>query len=260
MALDHRGRDDLAVEHDGKGIADVVGSIIAELARPGGVETETDRRPPVLVERGLGVDQLLTRHDRRLFQHVEFALGIERGQQLFARARHGPVVAGATHDGLERQLGGGADDLFQLGGRSDAGHLDQDAVRALALDGRLTGADLVDAAADDFERLANRAVIRRQTLGLGQPDGQQIALTRHFDVGLPRTGQADHRARDLFDQAHSVVYGPGFGNPNSQLIRRAFLQTDRADRVARIAQTVADLGPEAFHPRLVDVRDLHFGQ
>ena len=57
---------------------------------------------------------------------------------------------------------------FSSVGAADAGHLDQDAVAALPLDRRLARADLVDAAADDLERLAHGALVRRALLGLGQ--------------------------------------------------------------------------------------------
>ena len=66
---------------------------------------------------------------------------------------------GAADHWVEGQLGGGADQVLEFLGRADAGHLDQDPVCALALDRRFAGADLVDPAADDFERLLDRPVI-----------------------------------------------------------------------------------------------------
>ena len=59
-------------------------------------------------------------------------------------------------DRVERQPRGLADDLQQLLRRADPRHLHQDPVRALALDRRLAGAGLVDAAADDLQALLQR--------------------------------------------------------------------------------------------------------
>ena len=50
----------------------------------------------------------------------------------------------------------------------DARHLDQDAVLALALDGRLARAGLVDAAADDLDRLRDRVIAQRLDRALAQ--------------------------------------------------------------------------------------------
>ncbi len=53
-----------------------------------------------------------------------------------------------------------------------ARHLNQDAVVALALDGRLAGADLVDPPAHDLERLADRGAHALGPALLGEADAE----------------------------------------------------------------------------------------
>jgi hypothetical protein len=101
-------------------------------------------------------------------------------------------ILGDVDDGVEGELGGGADQILDLLRASHAGHLDEDAVGALADDVRLAGADLVDAAAHDLERLGDGAGIGRRTLGLGQLDRQEVAAGRHLDVRSAAAGEARH--------------------------------------------------------------------
>src|SRR6202022_944151 len=54
---------------------------------------------------------------------------------------------------LERQLGGPPQPFLDARGVVPAGQLDEDAILALALDRRFLGAGLVDAPADDLDRL-----------------------------------------------------------------------------------------------------------
>jgi len=64
--------------------------------------------------------------------------------------RHGGV------DHAEIELGGLAEQFLQPGRVLQARHLDQDTIGALALDQRLHGAEFVDAALDDLDRLVDR--------------------------------------------------------------------------------------------------------
>src|SRR5437879_3185147 len=57
---------------------------------------------------------------------------------------------------LKAQLGGAAQQRLDMLGIVDAGQLDEDAILPLALDRRLLGAGLVNAAADDLDRLLDR--------------------------------------------------------------------------------------------------------
>ena len=74
------------------------------------------------------------------------------------------------------KLGGLAEQFLQPLRILQAGHLDQDAVGALALDRRLDGAELVDAPLDDFHRL---------------PDGWRTRSTRPARLGQPDQPIAD---------------------------------------------------------------------
>ena len=56
---------------------------------------------------------------------------------------------------MKRELGGLADDAFDLVGILYAGNLQDDAVAALLLNGGLRGSERVDAVLDDLERLLN---------------------------------------------------------------------------------------------------------
>ena len=224
------------------------------------VEAEIHRRAAVLVEGGLRVHQLLAGDDGRGFEDVENALLVQRGQDLVADARRLAGISVSTDHRLEGQKRRGADDLLELRGRADAGNLDQDALRALSLDGRLAGAHLVDAAADDLEGLAHRAVVGGALLRLRERHHDLVALAAHLQVLGARAGKRHDRAgepaRDLQRARHAV----GLGDAHAQLVGRGRLQADRAHGVALVAQRVAQLGPERLHPAFVDVPDLNLGQ
>jgi hypothetical protein len=128
---------------------------------------------------GLAVGQVVARHDRRLFEDVEHPLLVHRRQDLLARLHAFIGAVGAAHHRLEGQPRGGADQVLQLLRRADARHLDQDPVRALALDRRLPRAGLVDAAAHDLDRLLHRPVVGGRPLRLAQRDDQRVALPAH---------------------------------------------------------------------------------
>src|SRR5205823_6124186 len=72
-----------------------------------------------------------------------------KGLPIFSRVVHGHAAV----DQLECQLGGASQQVLDVLRVIDPGERDQDAVLALALDRRLLGAGLVDAAANDLDRL-----------------------------------------------------------------------------------------------------------
>ena len=180
--MDHGGADNFVVQNDGKGAADVFCRIIAKATCAGGIEPEVDRRAAVLVERRLRIDQIFARHDCRRFDHIEYALFVQRRHQLFARTRRSVFVRCAGDDGVERQLGRGAQQRLQLGGRSDTGHLDQDAVGTLTLDRGFACANLVDPAAHDFQRLLHGPLVCRLLFSVAERDGDDVALSAGDDV------------------------------------------------------------------------------
>ena len=85
-------------------------------------------------------------------------------------------VIGARHNRVKGQLRGGADDLFELSGRADAGHLNENAVGALTLDRGLAGANFVDAATHDLQRLPHGAVVGGELFRFAQLNGQDITI------------------------------------------------------------------------------------
>ena len=80
---------------------------------------------------------------------------------------------------MDGELGGLVDLALEFGRVLDARDLQQDAVVALAHDGRFDGAGLVDAAAQDLDRLVDHF----------------LALAHHVDVGIADTNGVA-RARD----------------------------------------------------------------
>ena len=189
----------------------------AEGAAAGGVEGEGDDRPAalLLLEGRLGVVEILAAHDHALEHRqalrlvapadllgresrvgvldVLVGLGIGRAQRLHALARRHQeggrrqvgrqVLAGLRHvlvHQMEGELGGLVDLALEVGRVLDARHLQQDAVVALAHDGRLDGAGLVDAAAQDLDRLVDHFLLAAEQVlvGEGEPDGVAAAATR----------------------------------------------------------------------------------
>ncbi len=145
-ALDHRGRDHLVVQHDGEGLADVARPCSRRTcARPAGLKRKLTAGRPFWskagcasvssspVTTGVGSSDVVD----ALLVHATAA------SRCPARGRRRRSTCG-RRPGWKVSSRGGADQLLQLLGRADAGHLDQDAVVALALDRGLARADLVD--------------------------------------------------------------------------------------------------------------------
>ena len=165
---DDRRADHLVVEHDRKRLADIVAGRVAKALGAGGIEAEADDRLVVL-EGGLRVDQRVAADHHPLAHDIGGGPDL-RGPPLLGRqdlvAGRQPAAArvlerDAGVDQLEGQLGGAPEQRLDVLGIVDAGQLDQDAVRALALDRRLLGPGLVDAAADDLDRLIDRLAAPR---------------------------------------------------------------------------------------------------
>ena len=209
---DDRGADDLAVENDGEGPADVLLGDLAELSGAGDVEAETDHRP-ALFDGRLGVDEVIAGdHDPFLHHIFDGAAGrrvdlVVGGQDFGARRR--PASArpylGRRHRGVDEteiHLGGLAQqplDPFRI---VDARQLHDDAVAALALDRRLGGAEFVDAPAHDLDRLGDDlvAALGYRLFRIAHTDlAAAIALDHGAGFGLP--GHA-RRAVHIGEIAH----------------------------------------------------------
>ena len=169
---DHRRGDDLVVEHDGEALADILRGRVAELAGAHRVELEGHRRQIALVVALLRIGQALARHQDPLFQRqrgtiLRIGLRHQNGSGRQRRRAQGVLVhhlEGELCFRLQQAL-----DLLRI---ADARHLDDDAVLALADDGRLAGSGLVDAAAHDLDRLFDRAGPQLLQPGFGETQSQ----------------------------------------------------------------------------------------
>ena len=92
-------------------------------------------------------------------------------------------------DQTEGELGGLAEQFLQPRRILQARHLHQDAVDALALNRWLDGAELVDAALDDLDRLLHRLADALDDGGLGRSEPDQ-AVAGIDDVDRTLAGRA----------------------------------------------------------------------
>jgi len=165
---DHRGADDLVVEHDRKWLADIFTRRIAKALGAGGIEAEANNRLVVLKGR-LGVDQRVAADHDALAHDIGLGAGMSDpallGRQNFVEGRQPPaarVLDRDVHiDQLEGELRGAAEQRLDMLGVVDAGQLHQDAVRSLPLYRRLLGAGLVDPPPNDLDRLIDRLAAAR---------------------------------------------------------------------------------------------------
>lgn len=148
------------VEHDRQRLIDVLLRHLSEAARADQIEAEAHDRL-VLLEGRLGVDEVLAGHFDPVAHNIFgglAGLGVIGGHQRRVRRQHAALgvrdrcVHVEQVEGQSRRLAEQAFDAVRI---ALARHLHQDAVRALALDGRLARANLIDAPADDLERLVD---------------------------------------------------------------------------------------------------------
>ena len=222
-ALDGRVGDDFAVQHDGEAMADVARRHLAELLAAGAVEADIDVGLAALaVEAGLGVGEAGAGDDDPPAHQHALGLGrIAAGQQLVLRRDMAGDLGdiGRVVQHLEGQLGGLADHALQPLRVALARRLDHDAVGALADDGRLAGAQRIDAPAQDLDRLVHRlgrarplelrrvgqdqglvgAVANREIATAAAGDLTQLAQggSRRADLGGGVDPHLDGRARPL---------------------------------------------------------------
>jgi hypothetical protein len=170
---------------------DVAARDLAEGDGAAGIELEgDDRLLGLLVEARLGVDEAFAAKRDLLLD--EFAATVGAGQDHVAR--RGALGFGRRRGHrrmhqVKGQTRRTRDDVLEPRRVVEPRHLDQYAIRALPLDQGLGGAKLVDALADDFDRLADD---RGQPLGhpgFGEGDGD-LAVRARLEGQL---GDATHR-------------------------------------------------------------------
>src|SRR3546814_10225499 len=127
------------------------------------------RRPP----RSTRTDTLLPYTTLFRSGKARPALALGRGKDLIGwrDARTGSDVLVHEAEAHHRRL---AEQRLQALRVVEAGNLDDDAVRTLALDRRLAGARLVDAPAHHLHRLGHRRVGPLAQRGLGEDDSEPV--------------------------------------------------------------------------------------
>jgi hypothetical protein len=104
-------------------------------------------------------------------------------------------------DHAEVELGGLAEQLLEPGRVLQAWHLHQNAVGALPLNERLDGAELVDAAFDDLDRLFDRLAnaFDHGRLGHREPD-QAVGVIADIEAALTATAEDAAQRQGQFPQ------------------------------------------------------------
>ncbi len=149
-------------------------------------------------------------------------------------------------DELKRQLGGAAEQRLDMLGIVHPRELDEDAVRSLALDRRLLGPGLVDAPADDLDRLidclpaprlgCNRAEAHRSRAVGGDLDGEvRIDLAQGLARGFDLVGLADR-------EDDRIAFDAEPGIPDIGVTQRVAHIVD--DRVEPLALRCGDIDLE----------------
>ncbi len=155
---DDRRADRLAVQHDGEAVVDVGPRHVGKAPRTDGIEREVDHPFAGLrVVARLGVGQIRAVHVDAAAHGDLLAWVVLHRQEINARWRRrtGGRIGGLV-DQLERHVRGLAEQFLDAVGIADARQLHDDAAVALLGDLGVDHAGLVDAAADDLNRLLHR--------------------------------------------------------------------------------------------------------
>ena len=182
---DHRRADHLAVQHDGEGLADMLGREIGETLGTGEIELEMHRPAAhVLVEQGRCVFEICP-VQRDLFADIDrlplmprFGIGKPLGRR--------PAIARLGADQMEAQLRRRAEQALDPSRIGNAGKLDDDPPLALPGDDRLIDAGFVHPAPHDRDRLGD-GVIRQRFHGIVvQRQRAPVAVVVALQIGTPR--------------------------------------------------------------------------
>ena len=205
---DDRRRDHLVVENDGERLADILLRGFGKFTRTTRVESEADDRLAIaLVEAGLGVGEIGAGDQYALLDQIFLpALAVENFRVRRRMGRDRLLRGHRLIDHAKIKLRGLAENFLQPRRVLQAGHLDENAVSALALNGRLDQPEFIDAALDDLDRLIDRLA---DALGQRRVRGRQrnqAAVLGDIDAALP--GGADYARqwlRQLAQLADRIV-------------------------------------------------------
>src|SRR5262249_12951648 len=150
-------------------LADILRGGITETLGPQRVEAERNDRLAIL-EGLLGARQVLTGNHHALLQWQLFLAAARRTLDDFAGQRHLAAGDRILIDQAKGYLRRRTDQVLEMLRILDTRQLDNDPIIALANDGRLLGPRLVDAPADDFDRLVDRLNLQLRCAGLGELD------------------------------------------------------------------------------------------
>jgi hypothetical protein len=156
---DHRCRNHLFIEHDGKRQADILRGCLPEPLTTLGIKAEADDRlVGTLVIPGLRVDQVFTGNQDRTLNEV-------RDRRVVGCVENFRICRWSTLDRLlhrhrgvhhaEGQLGGLVEQALQTLRIIKPRHLHENPVRTLPLDDRLGRSQLVDTLSHHLDRLRN---------------------------------------------------------------------------------------------------------
>ncbi len=150
--VDVRRRQNLVVKDDCEWLANILLGHPPEAARAGGVESDVDVWPAVLVETLLGVGQLVARdHHSALHGHEAVTIGHRENLAAWRRvALLNFLRIGRQIDELELQPRGLADQLLKRFRVLDARHFDENTIATFGDDGNFFRSRRVDAAPDDI--------------------------------------------------------------------------------------------------------------
>ncbi len=206
------GGDDLLVQHDGETVIDIGRGRFAKLARAGAVKAEIHHRLVGLLAVALaGVGQAVARHHDAALQDQTCSLpGIQERHFLIFRRNDGGIGIGGFVHQPEGHLGGLAQKLDQALGIAETGYLHQDTVIALAFDGHLMGAHLINAAAHHFDRLLHQLLLALGLVGIGHAHDDH-ATTRLRDVIFLAAHRQDRGTRGRVEAIDQLARLGGAG-------------------------------------------------
>ena len=252
---DLRSGNHLVIKDDREKFADILLGGLAEALCAFCVETERNHRlARALIECRLRVDEVFTRNDdpvldemrnRRIVHRIKNGRACRRPPFDRLLYRHGLI------DHLERQLCRLAENVLKALRILKTRDLDENTVYALALDDRFGRAELVDAAADNFDRLRDGGTgpIRNSTFRERKPQQPGFRLIQgHFidrasaenpgGNGLRQGLKGDFRLIGLISLSDTDLHRPA--RPGEAGIANLGVAQHRADVVSRRLKTLVD--------------------
>lgn len=169
----------------------------------------------------------------------------DRIRPAFIVLQHGHAGSGriVRRQHVERHLGGGAEQFAQARRILRARKLDEHAIGADALDGRLGDADLVDALADDFKALLDGIVDIGGDAGRREADGDGGAVRSDGQIRLAGAEAGADRVGKCLEFGDGSIALRGIGKRHDDLVLAA-------DHGFRLDALFAQHAPRVLKQRL----------